>query len=75
MISSHYYRYSKNALLIFEGNASDIAFKDGGGNTPPAADDTSTKFKHTFEKFRFEVNVYRNLTDEEISSTCERCKC
>lgn len=65
-------RYKKNAMIIFEGNASDDAFDYSEKATPPQADDMSMKFKQTFEKFRFEVNVYRNMTDEEIASICER---
>lgn len=61
-------------MLIFEGNASDVAFQYRDDDDPPHHNDMSMKFKRTFEKFRFEVNVYRNLTDEEIASTCERCK-
>ncbi|KAJ8731667.1 hypothetical protein PYW07_004831 [Mythimna separata] len=65
-------RYTKNAMLIFEGNASDIAFENSDEDAPPKAEDMSMKFKETFEKFRFEVHIHRNLTDEEIASTCER---
>ncbi|KAJ8721801.1 hypothetical protein PYW08_004203 [Mythimna loreyi] len=65
-------RYKKNAMLIFEGNASDVAFESSEEDDPPQADDMSIKFKETFEKFRFEVTIHRNLTDEEIASTCER---
>ncbi|CAH1638006.1 unnamed protein product [Spodoptera littoralis] len=64
-------RYNKHAMLIFEGNSSDagFSFDDEDGDQ---GDDVSGKFKQTFEKFHFEVTIYRDLNDDEIASTCER---
>ncbi|XP_035440199.2 uncharacterized protein LOC118269278 [Spodoptera frugiperda] len=62
-------RYNKHAMLIFEGNSSDAGsqFDD-----EDPSDDVSAKFKETFEKFHFEVTIYKDLNDDEIASTCER---
>ncbi|KAF9408969.1 hypothetical protein HW555_011519 [Spodoptera exigua] len=65
-------RYNKNAMLIFEGNSSDdagISFDDEDGSQ---SDDVSAKIRQTFEKFHFEVTIYKDLNDEEIANTCER---
>nr|XP_021195753.2 uncharacterized protein LOC110380182 [Helicoverpa armigera] len=63
-------RYNKNALLIFEGNTTDVNLSTE--DDADESDDMSTKFKRTFEQYRFEVEVHSNLNDDEIASTCDR---
>ncbi|CAH0585965.1 unnamed protein product [Chrysodeixis includens] len=64
-------RYSKNAMLIFEGTDNADTTENNFQNGLPHNNDLSSRLKETFEKYRFEVEIHRGLKDHEIASTCD----